>query len=405
MNREQTGLSRLTLWLLMGSLLTLVACAEVLEIKAAPAPNPTETSAAPSATPATTSTPLLNPTSIALATSSATDRHIPFGLIYCSDGALWHVNADDERIKVLEPLDDVPWTGPGPVVSPDGAQVLYEASDEIWLADVATGARRNLTQTPDRSECCPQWGTGQTDVILFSSWASGEAGLNLGHPALAPLDSAEAVKVSDYRILGDRRVSVGLPALAPDGKMVAYDLEGQPWLYWMDGGSEPFEFDLASYEPLSDPPFSIVNPAWSPDGTKLAWIIGGKFTALGGWRLGIGMFDLQADTFSLLHPYEPLGRGGWPSAPVWSPDGRWLVFAAWALEGDEAGVWVMSADGEEEHHLTCSCSNQAWRPDGRWLACTSTPPGYEACLLEADTWETHPLDLPPDARLIDWIQP
>jgi dipeptidyl aminopeptidase/acylaminoacyl peptidase len=107
------------------------------------------------------------------------------------------------------------------------------------------------------------------------------------------------------------------------------------------------------------------------------------------------MLDLQADTFSLLHPYEPLGRGGWPSAPVWSPDGRWLGFAAWALEGDEAGVWVMSADGEEEHHLACSCSNQAWSPDGRWLACTSTPPGYEACLLEADTWETHPLDCHP----------
>lgn len=164
MGKRHTGLSWLTVWLLTVVLLTLAACAEVLEIKVAPAPTPTEISAAPSATPATTSTPLLNPTSIAQATSSAADRHIPFGLIYYSDGALWHVNADDERVKVLEPLDDVPWMGPGPVVSPDGAQVLYEASDEIWLGDIAAGVRRNLTQTPDRSECCPQWGPAHTDV-------------------------------------------------------------------------------------------------------------------------------------------------------------------------------------------------------------------------------------------------
>jgi hypothetical protein len=81
----------------------------------------------------------------------------------------------------------------------------------------------------------------------------------------------------------------------------------------------------------------------------------------------------------------------------------WLT--VWAQEGDEAGMWVMSADGEKEHHLACSCSNQAWSPDGRWLACTSTLPGYEACLVEAGTLEPHRLDLPSDARLIDWIQP
>jgi Tol biopolymer transport system component len=272
-------------------------------------------------------------------------------------------------------------------------------SDDIWLADIATGARRNLTQTPDRFECCAQWWPNQSDLILFNSWTSEVSGPNLGFPTVVRPDG------EGYQVLDGEQVAFTLPAPSPDGQTVAYDRAGRPWLYRMDTGPEPFQSDLAPYDPLSDPPLSIVSPAWSPDGTKLAWIVGGNFAALGGWRLGIGMFDLQTDTFSLFHPYEPLGRGGWPSAPVWSPDGRWLIFAAWAQEGDEAGMWVTSADGEEEYHLACSCSNQAWSPDGHWLACTSTPPGYETCLVEVNTWETHRLDLPPDARLIDWIQP
>lgn len=137
-------------------------------------------------------------------------------------------------------------------------------------------------------------------------------------------------------------------------------------------------------------------------------MIGGNFAALGGWRIGIGVFDMKTRTASLLHSYEPVGRGGWPLAPAWSPDGRWLVFSVWAWDSAEAGAWVMRVDGqqEEEYHLG-QCSTPIWSPDGRWLVCTSTPQGLGSgvWLVEVGRWGLRPLDLPVDAYLVDWLGP
>jgi dipeptidyl aminopeptidase/acylaminoacyl peptidase len=140
----------------------------------------------------------------------------------------------------------------------------------------------------------------------------------------------------------------------------------------------------------------------------MAWVIGGNFAALGGWRIGTGVFNLETRTALLLHPYEPMGRGGWPLAPTWSPDGQWLVFTAWAQDSEKTGVWVVRVDErqEEEFHVG-SCSTPVWSPDGRWLACTSYPQGLGSgvWLIEVGTWVLHSLDLPSDAYLVDWIIP
>jgi len=120
--------------------------------------------------------------------------HVPIGLIYQSAGGLWQVNAEGESARILELGEASPYTWPA--VSPDGAQILYTGGDDIWLADIATGERRNLTQTPDRSECCAQRALGQPDVILFSSWPLGEGGMDSGHPTLARLGGAAAITSS-----------------------------------------------------------------------------------------------------------------------------------------------------------------------------------------------------------------
>jgi dipeptidyl aminopeptidase/acylaminoacyl peptidase len=65
----------------------------------------------------------------------------------------------------------------------------------------------------------------------------------------------------------------------------------------------------------------------------------------------------------LLHP-EDRGRGA-----VWRPDGQAIAFVK--QEADGAHVWVMAADGGEQHRLSRVSdrySNLRWAPDGRTIA-------------------------------------
>jgi len=345
---------------------------------------PTVSTPSPSAPPAPTPT-----------ARGSGDSPIPFGLIYQTAEGLWHVNADGESARIFD--------RPGAVISPDSTQVLYAEADDIWLADVATGERRNLTQKPDQLECCAQWWPGQPDVILFNSWKTAENdGPNSGLPTVVRLDGSE------YQVLDEEQVAYALPAPSPDGQTVAYDKAGQAWLYRFDTGAEPF--DLTPYGMTSDPQLRVVSPAWSPDGQRLAWVVGD--CRQGECQYGVGVFDPEAQTLELLHPYTPVGVGGQPPAPVWSPDGNWLAFTTWDTNLDDAGLWVARVDGprEEEYQLDVgsrAVHNPVWSPGGRWLAFNSTPQGVGSgvWLAEVGTWNLHSPDLPPDAYLVDWINP
>ena len=66
------------------------------------------------------------------------------------------------------------------------------------------------------------------------------------------------------------------------------------------------------------------------------------------------------------------GRGG--SWPAWSPDGTRLAFSS--VRGD--GLWTMNADGTGLRRVTTSPTidiQPAWSPDGRRLAFARTVPG------------------------------
>jgi hypothetical protein len=326
-------------------------------------------------------------------TNELGDDIIPFGLIYQASDSLWTVNANGESERILDQFRTSVYDGP--TVSPNGAQVLYTEEWDIWLADIATGERDNLTQTLERFECCAQWWPGRSDVILFNSWTKENEGPNYGFPTTAQLDG------SGYRVLDESQWSAALPAVSPDGQTVAYDREGQSWLYHWNRGPE--SFDPGAY---GLPVRRAGSPAWSPDEKQLAWVVGGDFEET--WKIGLGVFDLEASTSRLLHPYEPMGQGGWPPAPAWSPDGRWLVFTARAQDNEKSGVWVVRADGQQEEEFYVGpCSTPVWSPDGRWLACTSYPQGLGSgvWLIEVGTWVLHSLDLPSDAYLVDWIIP
>jgi len=207
-----------------------------------------------------------------------------------------------------------------------------------------------------------------------------------------------------YQILdGEHDVGPGGFDLSPDGTTIAYGGGDNGWLYHMGTGPEPLL--PADYGLTGSKGVQLGSPAWSPDGTQLAWMVNGGLGEDGAFRMAIAVFDLPRRTHQLLHPYEPMGRGGWPEAPVWSPDGRWLAFAPGPVNLDEAGVWVVSLNGEEEHYFGFG-GTPVWSPDGQWLAFLHISEEGVPQLMAAETatWTMRPIDIPiSNVYLVDWI--
>jgi Tol biopolymer transport system component len=373
--------------------LFLVACSGT---RPSPTAVPTAT---PSATPeeSATSTPRPAPA----ATDTPPPPTVPVsppdpaaGLVYSSADGLWLVDATGDPVLLIDESSAR--------LSPDGTRVTYyfydgtEGEYDVWLADLATGERRNLTGTPDRFEEEPVWWPGRPDVVVFGSDVG--AGMeSASYPTVVGVDG------SGYQILDPEE---GGPfALSPDGQMIAYggyDDLGKIYRW----GSGPEVFDPGSYGLAVE---KLYQPAWSPDSRYLAWKVGGDLTGEGLWQLGVAVFDLEAGTAWLLHVYEPAGGGMFPHYLSWSPDGEWLAFVTFGeppAGGRVPNLWVARPDGQDETYVGAG-TEPTWSPDGRWLAFGQMRENVLGiALAEVGSWEALELDIPTNVRFIrGWISP
>jgi TolB protein len=122
------------------------------------------------------------------------------------------------------------------------------------------------------------------------------------------------------------------------------------------------------------PPAS--DPAWSPDGRKLAFV---RLNA------GHGVYVVKADG-SGLRNLTPKPVGAAYRDPAWSPDGRKLAFVS-DRDGNSE-VYVMNANGKGQRNLTRNPAfdaDPAWSPDGRKIAFASKRDGsYGVYVMNAD---------------------
>ncbi len=126
-----------------------------------------------------------------------------------------------------------------------------------------------------------------------------------------------------------------------------------------------------------------VEPAWSPDGARVA------FASAREGSFDIYVMDADGNGTTRLTTSKENDR-----RPTWSPDGTRIAFAR---NVDESRLFVMNADGTGARRVTDDAapeSEPAWSPDGAWIAYTRRQPGTEVreiWLVRPDGSEQRPL--------------
>ncbi|WP_326595782.1 amidohydrolase family protein [Streptomyces sp. NBC_01803] len=198
-----------------------------------------------------------------------------------------------------------------------------------------------------------------------------------------------------------------LPALSPDGREVAFAALNSLWIAPVSGGTRPRKVLDA------DPTRYVLGPTWTADGRALVYAddrdglfavrrrdlatgeetelaSGGRvFPALSpdGSRLAcldmsgnLVVRDLASGTERALA--APLGGGGLPGRPSWSPDGRRVAlcdrnrlnqrfregYNLIRVVDTDTGAATLHAIGAHTSLSDRYDSGPVWSPDGRWMA-------------------------------------
>lgn len=311
------------------------------------------------------------------------------GLVYDAGDGLWQVGADGEPVQLSE------LSGLEP--SPDLSQAAYIEGGDVFVMDLASGESVNVTEGSERSHMFVQWWAAQPDLLLLGSQGADDAGPNNGALTLVGTDG------SDYRVVAEG-VSFAMPEGSPDGTQIIYDEGGQPVLYDLEAETAA-PFDVTAYALPDGVTISrAASGVWSPDGGSLALMMGiERADGPGEAEIALGIFDLEAETGQVLHPYVTAGRGGWFHSPRWSPDGAWVTFPVETAD-DTRGVWVTAADGSSEARLGGSGFPQpVWRPDSTALVLTPADNQDEVLHFAAPGWTQENMALP-HMRLVSWAE-
>ncbi|MEZ4666650.1 MAG: hypothetical protein R3E39_01800 [Anaerolineae bacterium] len=120
---------------------------------------------------------------------------------------------------------------------------------------------------------------------------------------------------------------------------------------------------------LTNSPTDERDPAWSPDGQRLAY----ASRQDGNWEIYIDDLDLSTPPTRMTYDQSFQGN------PQWSPDGLFIVYESY--QGDNLDIYVVPVDGSQPAQRVTSNPapdfSPSWSPDGRHIAFVSWRDGNQ----------------------------
>lgn len=270
-------------------------------------------------------------------------------LTFASGGDIVQLDAGSRE---PQPLITSPAYENAPAWSPDGMRLAYTATiednEEIIIASADDpDYQANVTHN-SRRDLDAAW-SPDGRLMAFASDRGGDWGLYVGD--VQQMNVPDGIAVVNPQRRTFNRFYDGHPAWSPDGTTIAYTSDrGIRWqIFTMDkfGG-------LQQPVPGTEQLRSTASPAWSPDGTRLAFAA----TIDGNWEI----YTINVDgTNPRRLTRDP--ADDWD--PAWSPDGAWIAFVSDRTGNGDLYLVPADSDGTEVLRLTGTPTTElapAWRP-------------------------------------------
>lgn len=290
---------------------------------------------------------------------------------------IYRMNADGSGV---ERLTDRPAAYVHLSLSPDGREIAFAREGDIWVMSTDGGDPVRLTNRSgggeDGGNARPRWSPDGSRIAFATNREMRRVGHTVGLADVYVMNADGSSPRNVSHSLGDGLgFNVHVLGWSPAGQVV-FETDG-PTGGGVDMRVYLVNADGTGLQPLFDRTGDY-SPAWSPDGSKVAFI------SERDGRHGLYIMNADGSGVRALtsHPGRdrlPSGVGGFGDANFdydpWSPDGSRIVFERYH-DGDDWGtLYLIHPDGSGLRRLTDHSSNfNGWAPDGIRIAFTRHVP-------------------------------
>ncbi len=243
-------------------------------------------------------------------------------------------------------------TGSRPAWSPDGKRIAFYRDTNVYVINADGSDEVRLSQGAS-----PLWSPNGEQIVFVNA-----QGISVMHADGTGVRTLLRHGVLNVAYAGE--VGMDKPAWSPDGSRIAFehlgDFEILPsQIYVMNAdGSKPFRLTNTPGDPRR---FAESDPAWSPDGLSVVF-----------WSYGYGI-TVSALSDRIPHAlYSNFPTVAYGAKPTWSPDGSTIAFNSGRHLPSGRAVMTMRAGGGDVKVLISDAYDAAWSPDGQRIAFVST---------------------------------